>query len=185
MNSVSVNRLVKSIFLFMAILITVSCAQQTTNPTQSTDSKIITTEPTTVIYLVRHAEKKVNEGKNPSLTAEGRLRAQHLATVLADVKLSAIYSTPYKRTLETATPIAEMKQIKITEGYISAELFAGILVKANRQENVLVVGHSNTTPELIKALGVNSEVTIGHDQYGDLFVVEVNGNKAELRVLSF
>ena len=147
--------------------------------------KALGVEQNTFIYLVRHAEKQSIQGKDPSLTAKGEQRAKNLASVLKSVNLSAVYSTPYKRTIETGTPTAKSKNLVIVQGYKPAEEFAHELLSNHQGESILVVGHSNTTPELIKALGVETTITIEHHQYGDLFIVEIDNSRIKLTVSSF
>jgi len=137
-----------------------------------------TAEPTTVLF-VRHAEKM--SGDDPSLTGEGRERARELARVVADVGIEAIYSTQFVRTRETARPLAESLEIKVTinevrggdlKGY--AERFARRLLDEHRGQTVAVVGHSNTVPILIEALGVHGPPSLTEKDYDDLFVVTVD-----------
>jgi len=103
------------------------------------------------IFLVRHAEKKLDV-KNPSLTPGGRQRSIELMKYLSDIEIDRIYSTDYKRTLETATPSADFFRLDI-EHYNPRELetFADDL--KSQFGVVLVVGHSNTTPQLVSLLG--------------------------------
>ena len=132
-------------------------------------------EPSTsehVIYLVRHAEKQA--GDNPALTAEGAARAETLAGLLDDAGLTRIYSTDYKRTLETAAPIAERTGLTV-ELYDPRDLpgFAGSLTAT--PGIYLVVGHSNTTPQLTEALGGDGGTPIYEpSEYDRLYVVEVS-----------
>jgi len=99
------------------------------------------------VYLVRHAEKAADGSKDPALTACGRKRAQSLAQFFRAVELDAIYSSDYRRTRETALPIAAAQDIKLGF-YNPAELIAFALLLRELKRDVLVVGHSNTTAEL-------------------------------------
>lgn len=127
-------------------------------------------EPTTLI-LVRHAEKGPGE-PDPDLTPEGLRRAELLASMLAEVKLSAVYSSSYRRTQQTAAPTAKEHRLTVIE-YSAKERPSAILgeiLAAHRGGAVLVVGHSNTIPGMIAAL--TGEPESGHlDGYEDLFVV--------------
>jgi phosphohistidine phosphatase SixA len=127
------------------------------------------------IVLVRHAERadagtQAPAGADPDLAPEGRTRAASLARVLADAKITQIFTTEYKRTQQTAAPLAQVLELSITTvpSGSTAALIDRIKV-ANG--NVLVVGHSNTLPEVIKRLGVAGLITIPEDQFDDLFVV--------------
>jgi broad specificity phosphatase PhoE len=129
------------------------------------------------IFLIRHAERadtatgaKPTKGADPELSEAGRARAESLAMVLRDANITAIFATEFKRTQQTAAPLAKALGLKVrTE---SSENNAALLkaLKAAKS-NVLVVGHSNTIPEIIKALGVATPVTIGDADYDNLFVV--------------
>ena len=98
------------------------------------------------IYLVRHSEKDLtsNNHSNPPLSQCGEQRSENLSNFLRDVNLDAIYSSDYIRTQNTALPTALSKGLEISE-YNPQELedFSKLLI-ANKQD-VLVVGHSNTT----------------------------------------
>ena len=120
------------------------------------------------IFFVRHAEK--GSGDDPDLTEAGRARAESLATILKDAGVTAIYTSEVKRTQQTAAPLA--KVLHIEPSIIAATDRAALLAKLKDSSgNVLVVGHSNTIPELIKALGITTSVTIADNDYDNLFVV--------------
>lgn len=119
------------------------------------------------IYLVRHAEKVLSTDKNPPLTKEGEQTAELFADQLQQKAISTIYSTDYTRTKMTAKPLAGRLKLKVTS-YNPGELNAlAERLLANR-ETVLVVGHSNTTPELIALLGGEAE-PINESTFGDIY----------------
>jgi broad specificity phosphatase PhoE len=115
-----------------------------------------------VIFLVRHAERAAISGHVPSdtgLSAAGRKRAEALARVLKDAQITAVYTTEFKRTRETAAPIAQ--SLGIQPEVIPGDDHRGLIAKLKASSgNVLVVGHSNTLPQIISALGVSSRVTV-------------------------
>lgn len=121
-------------------------------------------------YLVRHFEKQL--GDNPSLTETGKDRAEKLAAFFSDKSLNSIYSTNYNRTLETATPVAELKSLTI-QSYDPRQLIK-FAVELKTLDHVLVVGHSNTTPELLGLMG-GATVTIEESEYGTLYIVKTSG----------
>lgn len=126
-------------------------------------------EPPT-IFLVRHAEKAATEGPDMDLSDAGRARAEALATVLKDTGITAIYTTELKRTQQTAAPTA--KALHLEPAIIPAKDRAALMAKLQGASgNVLIVGHSNTIPELIKALGITTPIDIADSDYGNLFVV--------------
>lgn len=128
----------------------------------------------TTFILVRHAEKAT--GKNPSLTTAGKARAIELAAVLDKVEVDAIYSTNYNRTLETAKPTADRKNIDITN-YNPSDLtaFAQTLLSDSANRTTLIVGHSNTTPDLINILlKENRLAQLSEKDYDDLFILTLS-----------
>ncbi|MFC6978004.1 SixA phosphatase family protein [Microbulbifer taiwanensis] len=117
-------------------------------------------KPQQVIYLVRHAEKvSGTDDRNPPLTESGRARAQHLAYVLGEAGIEKIYSSDYARTRQTAEPLADKLNLQV-ESYDPRAL--GELAQQLRQISgrTLVVGHSNTTPQLVELLGGESGAPI-------------------------
>ena len=70
------------------------------------------------IFLVRHAERADGGaggmGNDPSLSEAGRARAESLAAMLKDTKLTAIFTTEFKRTQETAAPTATAQHVTAT-----------------------------------------------------------------------
>lgn len=133
-------------------------------------------QPTTVI-LVRHAEKDVEPPADPVLTAAGTQRAAALAELLQDQPLAAILVSEFARTRLTAEPTAARTGLtpRVVEarGGLRPHLLA--IVEAVRSEyagrTVLVVGHSNTVPAIIAALGAEPVGEICDGEYDDLFVV--------------
>jgi len=104
--------------------------------------------------LVRHAEKATDDPDNPSLDAAGHARAQALAAELRDVPLAAIYATEYRRTQQTAEPAARQHRLPVT-AYFAKASAAQNAERWRRQHTrgtVLIVGHSNTVPDLAAAL---------------------------------
>jgi broad specificity phosphatase PhoE len=123
-----------------------------------------------LILLVRHAERPAasSAGDDPSLTDAGKARAERLATVLADAGIRAVFVTRFRRTQETAAPLAE--RLKLTPIVESATDDLVTALKARGDETRLVVGHSDTLPDVITAFG-GPAVAIGDDDYDDLFVL--------------
>ena len=120
------------------------------------------------IFLVRHAEKA--GGEDPDLTETGRARAESLATALKDAGITAIYTSEVKRTQQTAAPLSKALHLEPT--MIAAKDRDALVAKLQSSSgNALVVGHSNTIPEIIKALGIAAPITIADNDYDNLFVV--------------
>ena len=126
-----------------------------------------------VFFIVRHAEKASSGGKDPDLSVEGQKRAEALAHILKDSQITSVFVTEFKRTQETATPTA--KAAHVTPTVIPANdigVLAGKLRTLNG--NALVVGHGNTIPDLLKALGIVTPVSIPEDDYTEVFVVSAS-----------
>ena len=134
-----------------------------------------------IVFLVRHAERAPSTspttppgpgmmGEDPPLSAAGERRAARLAAMLASADITSIFTTEYRRARQTAAPLAQ--KLKLTP-IVSAAKDPDPLIAQVRQlkTNVLIVGHSNTLPDLMKRLGVTSEVKIGDDDFDDLFVL--------------
>ena len=121
------------------------------------------------VFIVRHAEK-ANDSKDAELSETGRARAETLANMLRDSKISAIYTTEFKRTGQTAAPLA--KALGLTVTTLPSENRAALVAKLRTSTaNSLVVGHGNTIPDIIKALGISEPVNISESDYDNLFVV--------------
>ena len=137
------------------------------------------------IYLVRHAEKELSaeNPKDPPLTSCGVERAESLANLLIDVELDVIYSTEYIRTKKTAEPAARSKE-KELEYYDPRKLddFASLLLK--NKQNVLVVGHSNTTPVLAGLLIGKELEPFDESIYNRIYQVVIHKKKGRLHILN-
>jgi broad specificity phosphatase PhoE len=117
--------------------------------------------------VVRHAEKSTDDARDPSLSETGKARAQALARLLVDAPLSAAYATGFRRTQQTAQPAADAHGIKITiyDAKIPATTLAAQLRAAHAHGTVLVVGHSNTVPDIVAALSGQPVDAMSDDQY--------------------
>ena len=137
----------------------------------------------TVIYLVRHAEK-VPDGTDPVLSLAGRERARMLANLLEEAAIDAIHSTDFRRTRATAAPLALRLGLPVAlyDPARPAALADAIRDAGGRH---LVVGHSNTVPELVELLGGDGGPPIDEaGEYDRLYVVTRDGEgtvRTELR----
>lgn len=127
----------------------------------------------TTFILVRHAEK-ASDGKDPELSQAGAERAQRLAALLKNSKISALYSTKYKRTQNTISPISKEKNLTIND-YESMTIDAlQKIVNENVGGTVLVAGHSNTVPQMANTLlGKNEFQNFPDTEYGTILVISV------------
>lgn len=104
------------------------------------------------IILLRHAEKDLSAEQNssdPDLSAEGKARAERLIRTLRKYKVSAMYASEYKRTQQTAAPLAAKSGVTV-ERYDPRKLKdMEATLRASKARNIVVVGHNNTTPALV------------------------------------
>jgi 2,3-bisphosphoglycerate-dependent phosphoglycerate mutase len=132
-------------------------------------------DTTTTFIIMRHAEKE-STGTDPNLTSDGILRADELKRILNNISIKTIYSTPFNRTRQTVQPLATSKSLSITEYATStpyAQLVSDIRA-ANKGKVVVIVGHSNTVPDILKEISNNSfNITISDSQYDNLFIVSL------------
>jgi phosphohistidine phosphatase SixA len=135
-------------------------------------------------YLVRHAEKILGV-KDPPLTQEGYKRADDLAQRLDGIDLSKIYSTNYIRTLETAVPTANAKSLE-TVLYDPNDLEGFAQKLLSETGTILIVGHSNTTPDLAKYLGSEPGPDIVEaSEYDRLYIIRRQGAKVSGEITRF
>ncbi len=125
------------------------------------------------VFLVRHAERAAISGHVPSdtgLSPAGRERARSLAETLRDAGIAVIFTSEYKRTQETAAPLAQA--LGVRPEVVPADDLRSLVAKIRAAPgNVLVVGHSNTLPQVLNALGVHVRVKVAESDYDNLFLV--------------
>lgn len=127
------------------------------------------------VFIVRHAERAdagmtPAPGADPDLSAAGIARAEALGAMLKDAGIGRIYVTEFKRTRQTAEPLAARLGLELT--VVASKDTAGLVegVKGS-SGNILIVGHSNTVPEILMALGAGEGIAIGDSEYDNLFVL--------------
>lgn len=126
----------------------------------------------TTIYLVRHTEKMSETERDPELSEDGRDRAKSLARLLSDVDIAAAYATPFKRTRDTAAPLAAKHSVDVSQYRDERALVETILDK-HAGKSVLVVGHANTVPQLLKHVGHDLGVQL-LEEYDNLFAITLH-----------
>ena len=149
-------------------------------------------EPEAVtIYIVRHAEKQVPPDDadealraDPPLSKAGELRAMSLTEDIPVETIDAIYVTRTKRSEHTAAAVAALRGLEPIH-YPPRDV-EGLVERLRKRpgDSVLVVGHSNTIPELLAALGLEAP-PIAEDQYGDLWVVKLRESGASVELQRF
>ncbi|MEM6895240.1 MAG: phosphoglycerate mutase family protein [Bacteroidota bacterium] len=166
--------------VLLLFLCTISCNKSTKDIENVEEPSVVST-----FYFIRHAEKDRTDSSNadPELNQDGLGRAIKWAEVFDPVMLDAIYSTNYERTSMTAAPTSVKKEIEI-EYFDYATLNVANFLETNEGRNVLVVGHSNTTPAMAnQVLGEEYYQPMADDDNSSLFVVRIIGDKATSFVL--
>jgi 2,3-bisphosphoglycerate-dependent phosphoglycerate mutase len=141
----------------------------------------------TTVILARHAEK-VDASENPDLSAVGEMRARALAQVLRDVRIDAAYTTPFKRTRKTAEPAAASRGLQPVEVYADKKLAENTAARIREQagKTILVIGHSNSVPDTIRALGFKDVPSIDDSEYDRLFICTlIDGKAASMLALRY
>jgi broad specificity phosphatase PhoE len=146
----------KALALFLLILVSVSAASA---------------QP--VVVIVRHGERAANGGSDPDLSSAGRARADALSRILKDSGITAIFTTEFKRTQETAAPTATSTHVAPT--VVPAKDTTALVAKLHQLSgNALVVGHGDTIPNIIKALGIDVPINIPDADYSELLIVTLS-----------
>lgn len=130
-------------------------------------------QSTTTYYFIRHAEK-VDNSQNPDLSEIGLERANLWNKIFSEVSFDEIYSTDYKRTIQTATPTAVDNKIQI-KLYNPKTIAIDSFKKETLGKKVLIVGHSNTTPNFVNQI-INQKIyaDIEDTTFGNLYIVTIN-----------
>lgn len=142
-------------------------------------------QPVTTVILVRHAERAAEPAADPALTAEGSARAAALAEAVGAAGITAVFATQYVRTRQTAEPTAARLGLSVETLAAGGDLkayAAGVAARIRSRhagETVLVVGHSNTVPAVVEALGADP-VPIATEEYDHMFIVQLRGDDVRM-----
>lgn len=130
------------------------------------------------IVIARHGEK-VDASDDPDLSAVGQARAQALAQALKGARITHVLATPLKRTRQTAAPAARAAGVPVTpvplDGGAAAHVqrAAALARQAPAGATVLIVGHSNTVPEIARALGDAAPQPLTDCDYDRLTILQL------------
>jgi len=119
-------------------------------------------------YVMRHLQKAA--GTDPGLTDEGQRCAARLAEEMAGSGVSAVYASTTRRARETAAPLAARLGLTPVE-YDPRDTPALAARVRSEPGSVLVVGHSNTVPEIVERLGGARPGDLSEDRYGEVWRV--------------
>jgi phosphohistidine phosphatase SixA len=165
---------------FRVVLLLVLASLTAMSSVQAGDDVVGDKPPTDhdqLVILVRHAEKILDQGDDPGLTEAGQARAHSLIATLREAGVGAIITTEWQRTRLTAAPLADV--LGITAIVVATAGADGVghpqqvaaMVRSQKADVVLVVGHSNTLPQIIQALGGPATGDIADGDYGNLFLL--------------
>ncbi len=136
-------------------------------------------QATTTVLVIRHADRAVSEGRNPGLSPAGQQRALELVRVLDHLDVvsgpDVIFATQYRRTQETADPLAKALQlpVQLVDADDIVALAEKILLEY-KGKVVLVIGHSDSVPELIREFqGSKKLAPIAANEYDNLYVLSI------------
>lgn len=135
------------------------------------------------LYLVRHAEKQTDDGRDPELTEAGMHRAENLAGWFEDKDIRYVWSSDYKRTRDTAKPTLSKLGLKL-KIYDAHDLSALSETLLSNQDNALIVGHSNTTPELARLLCDCDIDDMDDSEYDRLILISIDSSGARVGTLT-
>jgi broad specificity phosphatase PhoE len=129
------------------------------------------------VYVMRHLQK--DAGGDPGLSAEGRANAERLVAFFAKDPPAAIYVSTTRRARETAAPLAA--RFHLTPRAYDPRDTAGLVARVKAERGtVLVVGHSNTVPEIVAGLGGVRPADLAETEFGDVFRVGRDGRVEHL-----
>lgn len=180
-----IKRYLPQYFLCIIVLTTPLFAQnQMVQQNEETAQKkeiVQNQEPT--IILFRHAEK-MDASRDPDLSTKGIERSKTLYHMLKDLAITEIYSTTYKRTMQTVQPLADSLGISITP-YNPQDLTGFAQILKEKSGVILVSGHSNTTPKVTSLLLGSEVARINEDEYDNLFIITSTATNPVLTKLRY
>jgi phosphohistidine phosphatase SixA len=173
-QATSFSKRIQNAILCLGLIALVSLS---TLPSGFADVSSNAAQSSLTVILVRHAEKMAvpPENKDPDLSPVGLVRAGELARLFGKTDISAIYVTQYKRSQQTAKPLADKLGLSVTR--VDAKKTSE-LVKQIRSRNmgqvIFIAGHNNTVPEIIAALGGPQLPIIPLEEYDNLYILTVH-----------
>ena len=132
------------------------------------------------VYVMRHLNTPAGQA-DPELLPEDQRTAALLATWFGSAPLVAIYVTNYRRTRATVAPLAA--RLHLTPIVYDPMDMPGLIARVRAEQGpVLVVGHSNTVPAIVAALGGMPPAPLAHEAFGDIWLVHADGRTEARRI---
>ena len=149
-------------------------------------------QQTTLVFVVRHAEKAKDDPRDPSLSEAGRRRAEDLAQLLSAAEVTHLFSSQFRRTRQTLAPLAEQQELEMQ--VISAhdpDKQKEALLGLPPGSVAVLAGHSNTVPGMVQSLGgslngllhTEDGEMLHDDEYNRLFLVILSAGDHAIRTL--
>lgn len=179
-------------FILIIILMPLftSCGQQKEGEKENIETeaktKTAAENNNATYYLIRHAEKVRTDPKDqdPSLDIKGLMHAEGWAAYFEPIKIDAIYTTKYVRTKQTISLTAQQKAIS-PKNYVPNNLYSDAFLKETKGKSVLIVGHSNTIPQLVnKLIGEEKFKDMDDNDNSTLFKVTIHGNDKKVETFT-
>ena len=133
-----------------------------------------------VYYVMRHLHTPEGQ-RDPDLTAEGQAAAQRVPDMLAGERPAAVYVSDFKRTRQTAAAVAARYGLTPIV-YNPADTPALVALVRQGPWPVLIVGHSNTVPDIVQQLGGTRPGPLSHPDFGDLWRIAADGTTTHSRI---
>ena len=136
--------------------------------------------PAPGFYVVRHLNTPAGE-RDPDLLPEGQRVAALLPARLAAHPPRTIFVSDYRRSRQTAAPTATRYGLTVTV-YDPADT-PGLVARVRAAPGpVLIVGHSNTVPDIVEQLGGTRPAALTHPDFGDLWIIAPGGASQRVRI---
>ena len=124
-------------------------------------------QPGPDFYVMRHLDTPTG-ATDPDLTPEGQSKAEALANWFTGEPPAVIFVSDTKRARQTAAPLAA--KLGLIPVVYDPRSTPGLIAEILKSPNpALIIGHSNTVPDIVAALGGARPEPIAHDQFGDIW----------------
>lgn len=166
----------RNLSLFFLLLAFTSFKPENKKTSEEMETREKSSEKITTYYFIRHAEKDTsNPGdKDPELRKEGYERAKKWVEVFKAIPFDLVYSSEFKRSMETARPTAKAKGLEVQK-YDARNLYDREFREKTKGKTVLVVGHTNTNPGFVnKIIEEEKYEDLPEEESGSLFIVTVH-----------